>query len=154
MSTSAFSLSLGFLISQGLYLLQSSFSDQRTCKGPSCCSSDSLPNTKNSICALAFPIPSQPMLVTSLHSPQDARPWFCCLWISFLHFSSTRRSFLSCAGLLPSLPDFLHMGTKRSCAVGKSPLNSCQLLYSSGEFHRGFHPNPGINKKMRPNRSV
>ncbi|KAK4806816.1 hypothetical protein QYF61_005612 [Mycteria americana] len=58
---------------------------------------------------------------------QDTCPWFHCLCISFLHFSFTRRSLLSQAGLLPSLPDFLHMGIERSSALRKMSLKSCQL---------------------------
>ncbi|KAK4811189.1 hypothetical protein QYF61_019820 [Mycteria americana] len=68
-------------------------------------------------------------LVLSLQA-LDACPSFYFLCISFLHFSLTRRSLLSHAGLLPSLPDFLHMGIESSCALRKMSL-SCQLCSSS-----------------------
>ncbi|KAK4806804.1 hypothetical protein QYF61_005600 [Mycteria americana] len=45
----------------------------------------------------------------------------------FRFLSFTRRSLLSQAGLLPSLPDFLHMGIERSSALRKMSLKSCQL---------------------------
>lgn len=54
-----------------------------------------------------------------------------CLCTSFLPFSLTSRSQLSQAGLLPSFPDFLHLGTKSSCALRKASLKICQLCSSA-----------------------
>ncbi|KAK4806919.1 LOW QUALITY PROTEIN: hypothetical protein QYF61_012640 [Mycteria americana] len=84
-------------------------------------------NPTISNCALAFLIPSLHIQAESLYSSQDTCPCFHCLCISFLHFSLTKRSLLSHAGLLPSLPDFLHMGIESSCVLRKMSLKSCQL---------------------------
>jgi len=46
---------------------------------------------------------------------------------SVLPFSLTSRSQLSHAGLFPSLPDFLYLGTESSCALCKTCLKICQL---------------------------
>ncbi|KAK4824038.1 hypothetical protein QYF61_009629 [Mycteria americana] len=62
-----------------------------------------------------------------LYSSQDTCPLFHCLCISFLHFSLSRRSLLSHAGLLPSLPDFLHVEIESCCALRKMSLKRCQL---------------------------
>ncbi|KAK4806915.1 hypothetical protein QYF61_012636 [Mycteria americana] len=91
----------------------------------------------SSSCALAFLIPSLYSQAVSLYSFQDTCPCFHCLCISFLHFSLTRRSLLSHAGLLPSLPDFLHMGIESSCALRIMPLKSC-LLCSAPLSLRGL----------------
>ncbi|KAK4810548.1 hypothetical protein QYF61_004511 [Mycteria americana] len=81
----------------------------------------------SSSCALAFLIPSLHIQAVSLYSSQDTHPWFHCLCISFLRCTLSRRSLLSHAGLLPSLPDFLHMRTESSCTLRKTSLKSCQL---------------------------
>ncbi|KAK4813629.1 hypothetical protein QYF61_014389, partial [Mycteria americana] len=56
-----------------------------------------------------------------------ACPCFHCLCSSLLLFSLTSRSRLSHAGLFPSLPDFLHLGTESSCTLWKASLKICQL---------------------------
>ncbi|KAK4805578.1 hypothetical protein QYF61_009343 [Mycteria americana] len=81
----------------------------------------------SSNCALPFLIPSLCIWAVSLYSSQDTRPLFHCLCISFLHFSLRRRSLLSHAGLLLSLPDFIQVGIGSSCALRKMSLKSCQL---------------------------
>ncbi|KAK4806258.1 hypothetical protein QYF61_013402 [Mycteria americana] len=93
---------------------------------------------RNSLDAAIQPIPyplnSPPIKSLSLQfrekdvvGDRDTRPCFHCLCISFLHFSLARRSLLSRAGLLPSLPDFLHVGIDSFCALRKISLKSCQL---------------------------
>ncbi|KAK4810853.1 LOW QUALITY PROTEIN: hypothetical protein QYF61_008825 [Mycteria americana] len=77
--------------------------------------------------ALAFLTPSLHNWAVSLYSSQVTCPCFHCLCISFLPFSLTSMSQLSHAGLLPSFPDFLHLGTESSCALWKASLKICQL---------------------------
>ncbi|KAK4830752.1 hypothetical protein QYF61_013241 [Mycteria americana] len=76
---------------------------------------------------LAFLTPSLHNWASPLYSSQDTCPCFHCLCISFLLFSLTSRSRLSHASLLPSLPDFLHLGIESSCALWKASLKICQL---------------------------
>ncbi|KAK4810863.1 hypothetical protein QYF61_008835 [Mycteria americana] len=70
--------------------------------------------------ALAFLTPSLHNRAVSLYSSQVTRP---CLCSSLLLFSLTSIH----AGLFPSLPDFLHLGIKSSCALWKASLKICQL---------------------------
>ncbi|KAK4806147.1 hypothetical protein QYF61_001073 [Mycteria americana] len=81
----------------------------------------------SSSCALAFLTPSLHKRAASLYSSQDTCPCFHCLYSSLLLFSLTSRSRLSHAGLFPSLPDFLYLGTESSCALWKVSLKICQL---------------------------
>ncbi|KAK4823598.1 hypothetical protein QYF61_003798 [Mycteria americana] len=76
---------------------------------------------------LAFLTPSLHNRAASLYSSQDTCPCFHCLCISFLPFSLTSRSRLSHARLLPSFPDFLHLGIESSCTLWKASLKTCQL---------------------------
>ncbi|KAK4817028.1 hypothetical protein QYF61_026034 [Mycteria americana] len=80
----------------------------------------------DSSCTLAFLTPSLHNQITSLCSSQDTCPCFHCLCISFLPFTLTRSRLIH-AGLLPSFPDFLHLGIKSSCALWKTSLKICQL---------------------------
>ncbi|KAK4823326.1 hypothetical protein QYF61_000928 [Mycteria americana] len=77
----------------------------------------------SSSCSLAFLTPSLHNHAASLFSSEDTCPCFHCLCISFLPFSLTSRH----AGLLPSFPTFLHLGTESSCALWKASLKICQL---------------------------
>lgn len=52
---------------------------------------------------------------------------FRCLCIFFLLFRLTSRSRFSHASLLPSFPDFLHLGMESSCTLKKASINICQL---------------------------
>ena len=72
-------------------------------------------------------MPSLHNQAVSLYSSQDTCPCFHCLCISFLPFSLTSKYWLSHAGLLPSLPLFLHLGIKSSCTLWRASLNICQL---------------------------
>ncbi|KAK4818403.1 hypothetical protein QYF61_012324 [Mycteria americana] len=81
----------------------------------------------SSSCALAFLTPSLHNCAASLYSSQDLSPCFCCLCISFLPFSLTSRSQVIHASLLPSFPDFLHLGIESSCTLWKASLKICQL---------------------------
>ncbi|KAK4831174.1 LOW QUALITY PROTEIN: hypothetical protein QYF61_015644 [Mycteria americana] len=81
----------------------------------------------SSRCALAFLTPSLHNRAASLCSSQDTCPCFHCLCSCLLLFSLTSRSRLSRAGLLPSFPDFLHLGTESSCPLWKASLRICQL---------------------------
>ncbi|KAK4830028.1 hypothetical protein QYF61_008366 [Mycteria americana] len=67
--------------------------------------------------ALAFLTPPLHNQASPLYSSQDTCPCFHCLCISFLPFSLTSRSRLSHASLLPSFPDFLHLGIESSFLV-------------------------------------
>lgn len=62
---------------------------------------------------------------------QDTCRWFHCLCISFLHFSLTRKSLLSHAGLQPSLPNFLPGEIESFRYLGKISLNSHHFYSSS-----------------------
>ena len=77
--------------------------------------------------ALAFLASSLHNWAASLYSSQDTCPCIHCLCISFLPLSLISRSWLSHAGLLPSLPDFLHLESESSCALWKVSLKICQL---------------------------
>ncbi|KAK4832887.1 hypothetical protein QYF61_026437, partial [Mycteria americana] len=79
----------------------------------------------SSFLGLPDPIPTN--WAASLYSSQVTCPCLHCLCSSLLPFSLTNRSQLSHAGLLPSLPDFLHLGTESSCALWKASLKICQL---------------------------
>jgi len=81
----------------------------------------------SSSCALALLTSSLHNWAASLYSSQDTCPCFHCLCSSLLPFSLTSKSRLSHDGLLPSLHDFLHPGTKSSCALWKASLKICQL---------------------------
>ncbi|KAK4826321.1 hypothetical protein QYF61_007406 [Mycteria americana] len=81
----------------------------------------------SSSCALAFLTPSLHNQAASLYSSQDTCPCFHCLCSSFLPFSLTSRSQLIHARLLPSFPDFLHLGIESSCTLWKASLKICQL---------------------------
>ncbi|KAK4817048.1 hypothetical protein QYF61_026356 [Mycteria americana] len=54
-------------------------------------------------------------------------PCFHCLGSSLLLFSLTSMLQLSHAGLFPSFPDFLHLGTESSCTLWKASLKICRL---------------------------
>ncbi|KAK4816215.1 hypothetical protein QYF61_013453, partial [Mycteria americana] len=87
-----------------------------------------IPGCIFSNCALAFLIPSLHIRAVSLYFSRDTHPWFHCLCISILHFSLTRSfTLLSHASLLPSLPNFLHVGIESSCTLRKMSLKSWQL---------------------------
>ncbi|KAK4824907.1 LOW QUALITY PROTEIN: hypothetical protein QYF61_021422 [Mycteria americana] len=81
----------------------------------------------SSSCALAFLTPSLHKRAASLYSSQITCPCFHCLCSSLLLFILTSMSRLSHAGLFPSLPNFLHLGTERSCTLWKASLKICQL---------------------------
>lgn len=70
-------------------------------------------------------VPAHPGTI-SIFFPVCICPWFHCLCVSFSHFSLTR-SLLSYAGLLPFLPDFLHVWNESSWALRNTSLESCQL---------------------------
>ena len=55
---------------------------------------------------------------------------FHCLCNFFLPSSSTSRSWFSHTGLLPSFPDFLHLGMESCYALRKASLKICQLCSS------------------------
>ncbi|KAK4818676.1 hypothetical protein QYF61_017421 [Mycteria americana] len=63
----------------------------------------------------------------SIDSGRVTCPCFHCLCSYLLLFSLTSMSPLIHAGLFPSLPDFLHLGTESSCALWKASLKICQL---------------------------
>ncbi|KAK4829553.1 hypothetical protein QYF61_005222 [Mycteria americana] len=73
--------------------------------------------------ALPFLTPSLHKRAVSLYSSQVTCPCFHCLCSSLLLLSLTS----SHAGLFPSLPDFLHLGTESSCTLWKASLKLCQL---------------------------
>ncbi|KAK4828851.1 hypothetical protein QYF61_000908, partial [Mycteria americana] len=81
----------------------------------------------SSSCALTILTPTLHKWAASLYSSQVTCPCFHCLRSSLLLFTLTSRSRLSHAGLFPSLPDFLHLGTESSCALWKASLKTCQL---------------------------
>lgn len=64
-----------------------------------------------------------------------------CLCISFLPFSFSSRSWLSCDGLLPSFSDFLYLGIESSYALWKMSFKiswvSSAPLPLRAVFHRG-----------------
>ncbi|KAK4816838.1 hypothetical protein QYF61_023902 [Mycteria americana] len=80
-----------------------------------------------SSCTLAFLTPSLHNRAASLYSSQVTYPCFHCLCSSLLPFSLTSRSRLIHASLLPSFPDFLHLGIESSCTLWKASLKICQL---------------------------
>ncbi|KAK4815922.1 LOW QUALITY PROTEIN: hypothetical protein QYF61_010179 [Mycteria americana] len=81
----------------------------------------------SSSCALAFLTPSLHKRAASLYSSRVTCPCFHCLCSSLLLFSLTSMFRLSHAGLFPSMPDCLHMGTESSCALWRASLKICQL---------------------------
>ena len=68
------------------------------------------------------PIPTQPGSVSILFCPCSHH-----LCSSFLPSTFTSKSWLSNGVLFPSLPDFLLLGIKSSCALWKPSLKMCQL---------------------------
>ena len=60
----------------------------------------------------------------SLHSSQDTCPCFHQLYISFLVWPACLDSAVL---VLPSFPDFSHLGIKNSCILWKASLKICQL---------------------------
>ncbi|KAK4816210.1 hypothetical protein QYF61_013448, partial [Mycteria americana] len=83
---------------------------------------------------IPYPLNSPPIKSISLQfgekdvvGDHDTCPCFHCLCISFLPFSLTSRSRLIHASLLPSFPDFLHMGIESCCTLWKVSLKICQL---------------------------
>ncbi|KAK4829022.1 hypothetical protein QYF61_001797 [Mycteria americana] len=83
--------------------------------------------TSSSSCTLGFLTPSLHKRAASLYSSHVTCPCFHCLCSSLLLFSLTSMSRISHAGLFPSLPDILHLGTESSCALWKPSLKICQL---------------------------
>lgn len=77
---------------------------------------------------LGLGFPPLHSLTASLYSSHHSCPCFHCLYIFFLHFSLISRSRFSHAGLLPPLPDLLHLGMESSCVLKKASLQICQLL--------------------------
>jgi len=86
-----------------------------------------IPCQVSSSCTLAFLTSSPHNWAASLYSSQDTCPCFHCLRSLLLPFSLTSRSRFSHAGLFPSFPDFLHLGTESSCALWKVSLKIYQL---------------------------
>ncbi|KAK4812272.1 LOW QUALITY PROTEIN: hypothetical protein QYF61_012947, partial [Mycteria americana] len=80
----------------------------------------------SSSCTLAFLTPSLHKRAVSLYSSQVTCPCFHCLCSSLLLSSLTSIH----AGLFPSLPDFLHLGTESSCTFWKASLKICQLCFA------------------------
>ena len=74
---------------------------------------------------LSFPDSTPTLPAVPLYSSQDMCPCFHCLCISLMF--QLDHDILSHAGLLPSLPDFLHRGMESSSALRKMSLNRCQL---------------------------
>lgn len=97
----------------------------------------------SSSCALAFFISPLRSWSASLYYSQCMCSCFHCLCISI--FSLIRRSFLSHAGLLPSLPDFQHMETESSCAPRKSAFRSCHFFLLFLSLRKFSQVVPSIN---------